>query len=1752
MSAHDDHVGKPWAGARLATGIVCALAFIAMAALLAVFTLRVFAPNARLAPIVPFEGYAIDAMRDATSPEKVKAEHDRIVAMGSRFLGQPGVHGTEDYIRARFREAGLEVYEQSNQTATPRTLRREIYVEDAGAEFKRLDDVEVYPFWPNHMQPMVTPREGLVGELVLITADALKTRARFRDCIGLIDSRDGQVPEDCGFDWASYAALGLSAVIVSSPDGLDAMPWSRVIGESSSPAPRSINGSVPVNYVRLAATQGIFSYVGRRIKLCVKTEWANVPNTTIYGILRARQPARDAMAIASNYDACAILPDLAPGVLQAFEPAIQLCLLDGLLSYRDSIKRDVVFAAFTGRFMSEDGVKNLLRLLGVSQAGTQENRLLAALGVGVGEGADRIESRARVRLETRLNPLETRLAEDERHLQMLGTISKAFEDRAFFFNPARSAEVIRGFDADTSTFFDEQYRYVLNTLVLERSEDTLQAKLAFERDIPLSPPSKGDIGGCYGPVFKTYLAAKREYDEAQSAAGYGLENFLRSKSDYAAEYGVRGRMLERVEELLGYHKGRAHALEQDIALARALNPYDELVFLLPGFVPARNAKDDRETVSFGAGTYLIQTPERVFESLLASCRQRAGLEGELNVPKVDRWHDAGVWREIGKSPYGASETFRDFGYQSFRLINFGRSESYDCYSAPVDLPFMHAVDTMRNSLLFEGEVALSMAHGVGKFPALNGGKYDFKGRVLVSNVGQSIVPNYPLKNALLGTRSRLNPQQFTAPGYYDIPFAFADVYGEFDLFNSGAGSRHFGNQDLSKNDGAGFSPIACGFGADGVIAYMKDEGEDGQRLYKSTGLLWNDSGKFKDLTIVTFRGTPVTILDLENPQTGELYGWVDLVDRNGLTPLRKQCVFTVKTPFVTFVEPDKRFYARLQAGSVENKLALVTRAFMLGSTAAGSVDPQKEIDGTGYLAADTPIVQGVPVEISESMIFLNGKRLALLNEHAMADRRVNLYQQKAVALLDKGLEPGTPLRTARLDARDSVTYDELNHPVLRRSISEAVIGILWYLGLLVPFCFFFEKLVFGYSDIRKQIAVQSLTFIIVFALLRFLHPAFQMVQSSLMILLGFVIVLISGGITILFSTKFKENLEGLRRRQGKVRAAQINVLGVLGTAFLLGLNNMHRRRVRTGLTCGTLVLMTFVVICFTSVQSDIVEEAIAITKAPYQGILVKKRDFEPLYSVSGIITEYRDRYDLCEREMYLGEQYLGQSYNPTLEITFEPPGAPARSLRFHSIVKLAAAEPLQDEIEFVTKKKWFTADQERDSDEMCPVLLPDTMAQKLGIDTGSVERGECTVRINGRRFAVQGVFDAGSYNNLHDLDSLTVLPFDLEAMANVATLKSNAILAKDSDPRILAENIAICPAGRNLQIQLQHGAVQRVSMAISMPKASYKEAKAEIDSYLERKAEPVFYGLGGVAFRGKRTRETSLVGMLDLLLPLTIAALTVLNTMKGSVYERRDEIFVYNAVGIAPRYVFFMFLAEAAVYAVVGSVLGYLFSQGVGRILTELHVASGMNMSFTSITTIYASLAIAGAVFVSTYFPARSAMQIATPSEDSGWRLPEPQDDTLRFRLPFTFGSNDRIAILAFCSRYLEDHGEGSAGRFFAGLPKVGLSEEVPPDRSEIISDLRSSAYVPQISCTVWLKPFDLAVSQEMILAVPTDAETGEYVAEIALRRLSGTQASWLRLNVGFVRLVRQHLLHWRAVSDEERLEMFAEGKGMMEQRLIA
>ena len=129
--------------------------------------------------------------------------------------------------------------------------------------------------------------------------------------------------------------------------------------------------------------------------------------------------------------------------------------------------------------------------------------------------------------------------------------------------------------------------------------------------------------------------------------------------------------------------------------------------------------------------------------------------------------------------------------------------------------------------------------------------------------------------------------------------------------------------------------------------------------------------------------------------------------------------------------------------------------------------------------------------------------------------------------------------------------------------------------------------------------------------------------------------------------------------------------------------------------------------------------------------------------------------------------------------------------------------------------------------------------------------------------------------------------------------------------------------------------------------------------------------------------------------------------------------------------------------------------------------------------------------------------------------------------------------MLTFFERYLEDHGEGGSGIFFAGKPVIDLAASATADNTRVP--------VPRLTAAIWLKPFDLGVSQTLRLYMPDDEETGEFKASLSLTRLSGTREAWLRLNHAFVAEARRQFLHWRVVTPQDREAMFVETKAKIE-----
>ncbi len=80
----------------------------------------------------------------------------------------------------------------------------------------------------------------------------------------------------------------------------------------------------------------------------------------------------------------------------------------------------------------------------------------------------------------------------------------------------------------------------------------------------------------------------------------------------------------------------------------------------------------------------------------------------------------------------------------------------------------------------------------------------------------------------------------------------------------------------------------------------------------------------------------------------------------------------------------------------------------------------------------------------------------------------------------------------------------------------------------------------------------------------------------------------------------------------------------------------------------------------------------------------------------------------------------------------------------------------------------------------------------------------------------------------------------------------------------------------------------------------------------------------------------------------------------------------------------------------------------------------------------------------------------------------------------------------------------------------------------------------------IWLAPFDLGVSQHVIIRAVPEAEVNIYAISLQLRRLSGEDASWRRVNQRFMNVIRKQFLIWRTVDADAKESYKNQADGLL------
>ncbi len=1058
---------------------------------------------------------------------------------------------------------------------------------------------------------------------------------------------------------------------------------------------------------------------------------------------------------------------------------------------------------------------------------------------------------------------------------------------------------------------------------------------------------------------------------------------------------------------------------------------------------------------------------------------------------------------------------------------------------------------------------------------------------------------------------------------------------------------------------------------DGHLIFAPDRGAERQRFSpvftKATATLAYKDEKLRrvseDVSLICFSSRAVTIFDTLDQRYFSILKEMTVLDAKTdsspveysfLRPNSPVGVAEIEPIAIVFAKQNERFKLIMAEGLLGKRLVLLRT-----ETPDNKAQPIS-YEGAGFTArtdSESNRIPYVAYQTALDLWILDQQRIQLLKSFGINNERVDALHG------DAGCPPGvkdafncpetaiaaptggslkmaaTALAAKQYDvfyreSRRAFGLESRAYPDVEATSQDVLKGIIFYLALLIPFAYFMERILFGFSDVRKQIIGTSLIFLAVFTAIRFVHPAFELASTPFIILLAFVILALTVVVTVFLQSKFEAELK--RMKQG-VHFADMGRLSALGAALSLGVANMRRRPTRTALTCVTLILLTFTVLSFTSVTANIANFARPYgdaERAPaYQGFLIRNPDWSamPEVTASSLSNEITAQK---LGEPALRAWYLSRDQGEPLQLRVNNAAQPnqfyyAPALLGMTPQEAAIGSPITKTI--LPGGRWFApgetdvcllprdvlldaatrsaerAPVEGDAAAAPPADANANSGSPLGLTLQNAAGSK--VQVGGKVFTVIGVFDdrqwygAQSKTNLRDLDNEEFSPVDYSSDSSRQNQTAGTNAAA-SGAEVQVQRYEHMPANALLvlpyQTALAMGATTR-SFAVGIQDAG--AAQKELQDLMSRAALGIF-GATPDKTTGQLTAKlyssveaTSYEGFASLAVPILIAALIIANTMLGSVYERTREIGIYSSIGLAPIHIATLFIAEAIVYAVLGSISGYLIAQITAKIITATGLLPGITLNYSSSSAVIATLIVMATVLLSTLYPAYAASKLANPDSDKK-DLGEPVGDLWRLQFPFTVSGLQSLGMAQFLADFFEQHTDTSVGKFytdqvyFNGLtlrdavdllnqgvvdPTLNGEVEAAPVKKTLLRrmprpsetaplsgtdspvmpttppkggriELESIAASPeievyQLSMRTWLAPFDMGVSQDTDIILLPSQEEGLYELQLRLERRSGEIAAWKRVNREFMTELRKQLLVWRTVKPAQQQEYILRGR---------
>jgi ABC-type antimicrobial peptide transport system permease subunit len=880
-----------------------------------------------------------------------------------------------------------------------------------------------------------------------------------------------------------------------------------------------------------------------------------------------------------------------------------------------------------------------------------------------------------------------------------------------------------------------------------------------------------------------------------------------------------------------------------------------------------------------------------------------------------------------------------------------------------------------------------------------------------------------------------------------------------------------------------------------------------------------------ECSVVLMKVGTVALFDVINPQTGITGLIPDLRSPTGIWFYDRGCSVMVQNfdykgePFfygvyynnyepvaLIFALPGSKIMSMATLGGLN--MPPKPRPFLI---LVNSSETEPEGHGITVLEEKTIVYCGNALKYARDILLITKARYNSLKSHGVQSISVEEKIAKAEEYFKEAMDKYSHkvFSQAYTKALVAWAWSVRAYEEVMSLIDDSGKTSLFFFALIIITALLFERLLFHFSG-KKQIICVILIGTLLLLFFNVVHPALTVMANSLMAVIGLIALVLFIFTASVLADETQKVLKDISYRLLGRHTIETGRVSLIVTALTVSIENMRKRRFRTLLVLLNLIVVSFALTALTSISPYIGVKYVPLGINPaYSGILIKNGESTPPRDILGPYTVDIIRGVVEEGTIIAPRAwYYPSSIGPNIGVITRLSTIDGKNITY----PINAALGLIPQDAYLLFSKYSAAPiLPLVEENWC--LIPDSAAEVLNVNVGDY------VILQGTRFKVAGIYNTsliGPYS-LTDLRGTSIAPIDPYYVSALGISVVVPLMSGQQPPPLSWSRLIVIPFKAALDLG---GYVAEISLKFSSDtdKEYIMKLAHDLANILDI---TVYVGIDEHSFVASRISTFTTFGLEGMVVLMILGSFNVVATLLAVQKERIRDMFVYTTVGLSPTGATMMAILESLTYSTLGVAIGYFLGFIGNKIFRELGVLPAtFTFNYASIFAMVSLLLLLLAALISSYYPARVASMLITPSLERKWKPPtKPKDGLWEMPLPLRINQVEEVkGLILFLKEYY----------FGAGVEKQNF-------RVDYVKINLSDPENLGMKIAVSLAPYEAGVKEIVdISARWSDAEKS-YLFVISIQKERGEESIWIKGSYEFVDDLRRQILLWRFLPKEER-----------------